>query len=504
MEEKYQKEYEAPPNIYKELPPLKSDKIIKWLKKDVFKERYLFYNKNKKQAICSNCGEVNIPNDVKHNNFGICPKCESRAQYKSMGIGKGKIEGKARVLIFQKKGKSVYATVNMIYADYKNCTIELFKDCEAVYKFNRKEQIGYFTSYSNFYGGKWNLFNNIRAPYRDGTWKDVKVYLYKENLNDAFKNTDLKYCDLPKQVDDWYPESFLKRVDLNAKFESVEKLHKVGLDNIIESKIQNKSGSAAVKWKKDNLKDILGLTKDEIYYARLEKITMPTLEKYKKAKKAGMNISFSEAEKLNIETVNVIYKMRGLAKPEKLSKYLKKQSETNTIRSLNTTTGDYSDYINECKKLELDLKDKAILFPRNLTEAHARTSAQIHVLANKEEAEEIKKRAKKMKKLNYSDKNLIVRVAESAEEIILEGKIQGHCVGGYVGRVARGDTSIFLIRELMDPDKPLYTLELKKGKLVQCRGYKNCNMTDEVKIFVDKWIEEVVNKKSNKNKHKVA
>lgn len=42
---------------------------------------------------------------------------------------------------------------------------------------------------------------------------------------------------------------------------------------------------------------------------------------------------------------------------------------------------------------------------------------------------------------------------------------------------------IFFIRLEADPEKPFYTLEWK-GRVVQCRGFKNCDMTPEVKAFV--------------------
>lgn len=501
MKTKCQDAFGSFPEIYNELPQLKTDKIVKWLRDKIFTERYLFYNKEKQQAICSNCGAVEMPEDVKHNSPGTCPKCGAAVAYKSMGIGRGRLENRVRVLIFQRRGKSVYATLNMIYADYQDYTVQFYKDCEAVYKFNKKEQQGYYTEYGWYYGGRWSGFTNIRVPYRTGTWKDADVVLYAENIQAAFKGTDLKYCQLPEQAGEWSPSDFLKLVDLNAKFESVEKIHKVGLREIIESKVNGQSGSAGVRWKKNNLKDILGIPLSEIPVIREAKFTMYNLLVYKTAKKLNLNILPDQIEKYDYIDILGFKQYQGEGR--KLFSYLNHQLKMNksTYYRFSTILKDYKDYLMECEKLELDLKDKTITFPRSLHRAHARTSAQVQAQASRIEQERIAKVAARMKECNFNDGDLLIRIAESADEIILEGKLQHHCVGGYVKKVADGLTNIFFVRKAGSPDEPYYTLELDKSKkIVQCRGKLNCGMTEEVALFIDKWHQEVVLGKKSKPK----
>lgn len=502
MNELYQREFSAPPKIYEELPRLKSAPVIKWLKKEVFAERYLFCNKVTGEAVCSNCGNVDMPQDVKHNSQGVCLKCGAKVQYKSWQKGRKKLEKHARILIFQRKGKSVYATTNFIYANYSKGQVELHKEIDGVFKFNRKEQEGWQTNYSHFYGGCWERQKNIRVPYRTGRWLDVPVYTYTGNIEKVFHGTDLQYCQLAEQAKNLCSELFLKLVDLNAKYESVEKIHKVGLDAIIESKLVGGYGSGAVKWKKAELKDILGITKPEIAQAREQKATMYDLEIYKKMKKIGIKTDFKEAAKMDNRAIRHLYIAEKYnLTPIKVYKYLKKQSE-NEKTYVGWLIGDYVDYIKECEKLELDLTNKTILLPKKLIAAHARTSAQIEVIANKEEQEKVIQNANRMKYLNFQSGNLLIRVAETAKEIITEGKLMEHCVGGYVGRVAKGSTNIFFVRRLTQPQEPYYTLELeRKGteyRMKQCRGKENCNMTEEVEMFVNKWMEEVVNRRKNR------
>ncbi|HPE52470.1 MAG TPA: PcfJ domain-containing protein, partial [Methanothrix soehngenii] len=62
-----------------------------------------------------------------------------------------------------------------------------------------------------------------------------------------------------------------------------------------------------------------------------------------------------------------------------------------------------------------------------------------------------------------------------------------HCVGSYANRVAEGDTTILFLRAVTKPDKPFYTLEWRKDRLVQIRGDHNVPQTPEVAEFVEQW-----------------
>ena len=93
--------------------------------------------------------------------------------------------------------------------------------------------------------------------------------------------------------------------------------------------------------------------------------------------------------------------------------------------------------------------------------------------------------------MNLRVKGMFIRIPNELDELKREGEILHHCVGTYRDRVSRGDTMIFFIRQETDPDQPFYTLEWK-GRVIQCRGLRNCNMTPEVKAFVDIFQEKML------------
>ena len=102
-------------------------------------------------------------------------------------------------------------------------------------------------------------------------------------------------------------------------------------------------------------------------------------------------------------------------------------------------------------------------------------------------------------------KGLILVVPKSADDIKAEGAALHHCVGTYVERVAKGETSIFFIRKKEEPDKSYYTMEWKNDKMWQCRGLHNRDMTPEVKAFTKAFEQimlETIDKAKNKKRKK--
>ena len=78
------------------------------------------------------------------------------------------------------------------------------------------------------------------------------------------------------------------------------------------------------------------------------------------------------------------------------------------------------------------------------------------------------------KKLEYRFGSLFIRQPESMNEIVEEGSLLHHCVGGYAKRHAHGKLHILFIRAADKPDVPYYTMEVSAaGEIVQVRGSHN-------------------------------
>ncbi|MGN0592012.1 MAG: PcfJ domain-containing protein [Ruminococcus sp.] len=149
---------------------------------------------------------------------------------------------------------------------------------------------------------------------------------------------------------------------------------------------------------------------------------------------------------------------------------------------------DYDDYIRQCRTLKLNLHDTAISMPHDFNAAHERLSEIINYESNQKLRLLMSGLYDSRRCLEFMCDGFVIKQPGSPEEIIREGRILHHCVGGYVERHAKGILNILFIRRTSDPDTPFYTMELSKnGNIVQVRGLRNCSMTGEVAEFVEKY-----------------
>ena len=99
--------------------------------------------------------------------------------------------------------------------------------------------------------------------------------------------------------------------------------------------------------------------------------------------------------------------------------------------------------------------------------------------AMKERYEKLVKQYEKIYKerkaiYEYTNGDYVFKIPEKPQqELTDEGRILGHCVGGYSDRVLSGGTNIIFLREKSAPTIPFMTIEVNNGKVVQCHGAHN-------------------------------
>lgn len=524
--------------IVKELPPAPKD-VVEWIIKNAPRKTYLIFDKKKNEVRCSRCGctftiEECVDNPVKHNGKTVCPHCKHDAEYKESRYGRKSLAEHGRVLIFVRKRQTIYASLSEYIIDYQGEKPAVSACVTDIYKLNKKEQkrVQLCTKWDTSYGGwhkDWYEQKNIILPslpnggfYYDNKFERVSVY--DKNFS-IFEKSDFKYDDVKNVCEKYNLSAYrlIEYLDLCAKYPAIEMLRKGGFEQIFKDRVC-RGIRGGIYLRGTTLKKILRLSDmGEVRKWANTGINIDQLETYNMLKYCGLQCnSIADIDK-GAKWLPYYHEKNGIKYIEKFVtmkravKYFKSQPEDEHRHY--RIANDYIDYLMECEELEMNLDDERILFPKSLEEAHRKTSREaikkrererkkaVQEEQKRREAEreaaigKVVDRAKIMSKFNYSNGELLIRIAETAEEIEAEGKAMHHCVGGYVVRHASGMTNIFLIRKVSNPDKPFYTLELSEGserKVVQCRGKCNSGMTDEVKAFVDEWIENVVNKKKIK------
>lgn len=146
------------------------------------------------------------------------------------------------------------------------------------------------------------------------------------------------------------------------------------------------------------------------------------------------------------------------------------------------------------------------IFPKNLRQAHddlvERTEAEKQSIYEAKFAE----LAEKYSALEWSDGDLCIRIAQNEQELIDEGKVLHHCVGGYGHKHASESDVIFFVRHYRRPERSYYTLDINMTGSVPCEvqlhGYRNelypskhfrqSAIPQKVRDFCDRWEKEIL------------
>lgn len=346
--------------------------------------------------------------------------------------------------------------------------------------------------------GKWR----IRSEFREPVFCSCSYGYSFDNsytvLNiQAISQSCMKYS----MADQYGDHLLMDYLRLYCRHPNIEYLLKTGYCPLIETESGYWGGkvslsvSSKINWKSNNLLKMLNLNRtefavlkgSEVYYDRY----IHWREKCPECKPEEL-LSLAKVFGFENGTTDRFCSATGL-KPRRIARYLSENS---------VNKYDYSDYIDQCRKLHYDMHDTAISMPHDFQAMHERLSALIKHNADEKTKSAFSENYSGRKALEFCSGNLFLRQPESMEEIIEEGSLLHHCVGGYAERHAHGKLHILFIRTADNPDVPFYTMELSiSGKIVQVRGLRNCDMTPEVEEFVEqyeKYIAEIFSKKERK------
>ena len=354
-------------------------------------------------------------------------------------------------------------------------------------------------------------------------WQDNRIYdgsyfFYPTGIEEALSGTAMQYADLEGYLEErGHNKNPIYFLEYHARYPVIEFLWKAGYRNIVHNRIfgMDRENRNAILWERKKLKEcfkfplrILKLMPPEEWRLNDIQRVNDLWEKY------GGKVTDTEIRLVLQSKVDIQLWSRATtyANAGRILKYIKNQTDKRKEKnpdkrsiSQNDTAQAYRDYLQECEQLHLDLHDKEILFPKDLTAAHNRTMEQVKFEKNKADQEKFQKAVEKLEKFAWGEGEFFIRPAREQMELTAEGKALHHCVGGYIKRMAEGETAIFFLRKVSEPDKPFYTLELQKKRVIQCRTEHNASYDrkPDVKKFVDMWMEKVV-KKGGKKKAKEA
>lgn len=292
---------------------------------------------------------------------------------------------------------------------------------------------------------------------------------------DVLLNMDrYKYCGIRfGAVNTW---EYLTAYDENNKVEFFGKL-KIPVSKLLTRKCE-KDGNFR-RWLFEMAKE------DKIQYAGPQSI----LYAYKNhiSPIVAYDIVFM-ANRIKYDATNYSYSHLKGVDYVRLSEYLKKNDV-----GLST----YYDYIKACKECGVEMIE-SVWFPKDFEAAHELRTNQYDAKQVKDKAsmnEQFKARCNEFRSYEMSGNTYMIVIPASIMDLIKEGKALHHCVGqmGYDKKVADGKSLIVFIRNVEDPETPLYTAEygLDQHKLLQSHGDHNCSLPADAAMFLADWVKKL-------------
>ena len=155
-------------------------------------------------------------------------------------------------------------------------------------------------------------------------------------------------------------------------------------------------------------------------------------------------------------------KLAGVS-PQKVLHYLTNNTAVSGNKALMLV-----DYLEFAKFLNYDLCQQDVALPKDLKSRHDAAAAAAGIIRAARDAERSRKYAARVRltqqMYEFSYGGYCILAPNSVQEIVDEGKILHHCVGGYADRHFNGVLEILFLRKITEQNKPWITIEVAHRK----------------------------------------
>lgn len=477
--------------------------------------RIMFFQKNEQGQYVGycDCGKSTMLENPKSGETTVCPHCDSKVKLRAVRYGDYK--GHFCVSVLE---RDIYnkGFIQRYFVCHRTVSVDTVKLCMGILHCVVKQKNvlveegryyldwdwGKVATYHKCYGkSEWRAGRTIKHGMGWSGWRcdEMLQRTYPNNLQDVIDDTPYKYSALDIACKEllvdgidylriWHDEPMLEML-LKLGLIGVARDYLYYHDTWDSTRQKRVEAIKKIKTPKD-----LGLrTADDLGECRHKGIF--EIYAYNEIKKWKIT---QEQHESALKFLVMVFERRGMEQfkkeiPISLERlYTYWQSQEDYAQNPSYFISDYSDYIEQCKALNYDLNNTAVKTPRDFRQMHSNTS-----VAYKAHKSEILNKAIKRvyntlhSVLEWTDGELSVVMPKTQDAIIREGKNQNHCVGTYCERVAKGSCVILFIRKNTAKRKAYYTMEIRpdmaKFSMVQCRGLRNADTTEDVNAFLKKY-----------------
>ncbi len=518
-ERKKDRRQQALADRIRDTPGLPEASILEYADRRIFRNHhYLYYKKtgSRAEVACSACGRIHegrwrpgetwesqfeqYVQEPRENYYGTCPLCGAAGKYVPQGRAKGVHTKRGYLFLGQK-----YRETGMVFR-YVRVDKEYRLDMAAGEK--GLEMLG---AGEGLYGIEIAraYFEEGRKPQTDyhkhngwtgeDFWDDcnlsgmanitVKEALVMPETYGNLQGTFLQYSALREYQEAAGVVNPFRYMDRYISTPQIEMLVKLGLTEVVGKLLRYEYGIVA-DGRAACVDGFLGIRKEKVGLLRKQQGNLELLRVLQMEKRMGQNWTDEQAGNLaetglEIQEIHTALQYMTVQKLlNRIRKYAGCEFGTgcsHAVERLRQTARYYLDYLDMRIQLGYSLENTVYQQPGDLQAAHDR---MVHESSRREQDDRLKevsvrfplirKHYRKLRKRYfYEDEKYRIRPARSAEEIVMEGRILHHCVGGdsYLGKHDRGESVILFLRSREAPETPYITVEIGKGcRILQWYG----------------------------------
>ncbi|MDD7390042.1 MAG: PcfJ domain-containing protein [Lachnospiraceae bacterium] len=518
------------------------ENLKEWAETKLFyNSHFLYYKRNGRYAdiACSACGKafmratkrsdtfigqfestIEMP---KNGKIGKCPECGALGTWRAKGKTKG-VYGLRKYCFIGQPYKETGAVIRYVQIEkiYRLEEHAVEKDTEMIgakedciiteiarryLEKDRKPQTDYhkYSSYSGEFWDDCNLYgmDNI----------SIKAALAYENTYQMLQETILQYSGAQEFNKECREYNMMDYMEQYMIWPQIEILSKMGLYRVVESIVNRRCGIIVNQYAK-RPEDFLGIRKCRIRLLRSRKGDLNLLNAMQIERRMDADwtekelevVSAADIKQGELEIALQYMSMQQLV--NRLEKYAECEIAggpewhvcENARERVKTVSRTYFDYLDMREQRGYDLHNTVFLFPKNLQYSHDLMVEETNrTEIDKREAEvkmrypDIRRNYRSLRnRYFYEDESYLIRPARSAEEIVREGRMLHHCVGGngYLQKHNDGKSTILLLRIKDTPEQPYITVEIRDTHIVQWYGAYDKKPDEKV---IDKWLKEYIN-----------
>ena len=505
------------------------------------KEHHLYYKKygSWTKIACSKCGGVTDARwrdgisyesqfqkhteEPREGKSGKCPMCGAVGTYKCQGKIKGEYSKKIHLFLGQRY-KEDGAVLRYVEIE-KAWTLGFIEGNDGPEMYNAAEELSGVEVARAYFepGKKVQIDYHKHDLYRnEDFWDDCNLYglanidikaapimpeTYEELKNTVFRYSGLK--EYAAQAQEVNPIRYLQNYQ---KTPQIEILVKLGLSEIVKGINEGRTG-IIVDASAKRLDALLGIRRERIKKLIKEKGDACLLRVLQIEKSLDQNWTEEQVDHLRetgLDIAHIAFVLNYMTIQKllnRIEKYAGCAYETNcgrAVANIRNTAIIYLDYLMMRERRGYDLHNTVYQQPRDLSAAHRQMVTETNreeVKKRLEETEEryenIKKRCRSLRKeYCYEDATYLIRPARSAEEIVMEGRLLHHCVGGngYLSRHNEGKSYILMMRFRKEPETPYITVEInpEQKKIVQWYGERDTKPDEEnIQGWLDNYLKKL-------------